>query len=76
MGWAEECIVRRRPDATLADMLEPALAATPDKTAIIFEGEEISYRDLNHAANRVANTLIGSGVEPGDRVAVQIGNRP
>lgn len=48
----------------------------PDKVAIIYEGNEVTYREFDAAANRVANGLIELGIEPGDRVCVQLENRP
>jgi acyl-CoA synthetase (AMP-forming)/AMP-acid ligase II len=38
--------------------------------ALWFEGRELSYRELDRAANRVANALIRVGLEPGERVCV------
>ena len=35
-------------------------------------GERISYADLVARAGRMANTLVGLGLEPGDRVAAQV----
>lgn len=75
-SWAEKCRSMRDEGATLADMLDVPLQIDPNKVAINFEGAEITYRELDEAANRVANGLIGLGVQPGDRVAVQLDNRP
>jgi long-chain acyl-CoA synthetase len=75
-GWPERCIALRHDKATVADLLDVSVAENPDKTAIIFEGSTTSYRELDEAANSVANSLIGMGLAPGDRVAVQIENRP
>ena len=57
-------------------MLAVPLDLAPGKTAIIFEEARITYRELDRAANRVANGLLRLGVRPGDRTAVQLGNRP
>ncbi len=35
-------------------------------------GATISYGDVLHASSRIANMLAASGVQPGDRVAVQV----
>lgn len=45
-----------------------------DKIAMIFEDQEISYRDLDAASNRVANNLIELGVRKGDRVSLYLPN--
>ncbi|MCK5202622.1 MAG: AMP-binding protein [Desulfobacterales bacterium] len=42
----------------------------PDKPAIIFEKEQITYSELNRRANRAGCWLQSLGIEKGDRVAV------
>ncbi len=48
----------------------------PDKTAIIFRDEHISYRELNERSNLAANALLAGGVRNGDRVAALLLNCP
>ncbi len=48
----------------------------PEKTAIVFEGRRISYRELNARANRTACWLQSLGIEKGDRTAVFLQNGP
>ena len=48
----------------------------PDKTAIIFYGREISYRELDEASDRFAAYLSRNGVKKGDRVAIFMANCP
>jgi len=55
--------------ATLADLIRAQSATIGDHLAFTFEGREVTYRDLDHAANRVANGLLAEGVTRGDRVA-------
>jgi acetyl-CoA synthetase len=48
---------------------------TPDKVAILWEGEErerraMTYAELHEMANRLANGLRSLGVGPGDRVGI------
>lgn len=50
--------------------------ATPDKTAIIFYGREISYRELDQASDRFAAYLRREGARKGDRVAIFMANCP
>ena len=48
----------------------------PNKTAIIFEGNPISYLDLHQRVNRTCCWLQSLGIEKGDRVAVMLSNCP
>ncbi len=48
----------------------------PDKPAIIFEGQTISYQDLCQRADRTSCWLQSIGIEKGDRVAVMLHNCP
>ncbi|MET0963907.1 MAG: long-chain fatty acid--CoA ligase, partial [Noviherbaspirillum sp.] len=57
-------------------MFEAALAAFPERRAIVFEGSVLSYAALDAAVGRIAAGLAAQGVAPGDRVALFISNRP
>lgn len=48
----------------------------PDKTAIYFEGAELSYQDLESLSSCAASVLREMGISPGDRVALVLGNIP
>ena len=48
----------------------------PEKPAIIFEEEQITYSELNQRANRASCWLQSLGIEKGDRVAVILNNCP
>ena len=47
----------------------------PDEIAIICEGEEITWEELNERGNRVANLLYSSGIRHGDCVSLFMQNR-
>lgn len=47
---------------------------TPDKTAIIFEGQPVTFKELNDGANRCAHMIQQKGLRKGDRLAVLLGN--
>ena len=50
---------------------------SPDKVALRFEGEEITYADLEERVARVAGGLTdGLGIRPGDRIAYLGWNSP
>ncbi len=67
-------------DETLLDHLARAVAATPDKAAVVARrsgehGEKrLTYRDLDRRADLVALSLADSGVGPGDVVSFQLPN--
>src|SRR5436305_3972777 len=50
--------------------------ATPDRVAIRFEGQSITWAELDDRVRRVAAGLHAQGVHKGDRVAILMLNRP
>jgi long-chain acyl-CoA synthetase len=64
------------PNIPLHRLLRSAVRRFPNRPAIFFEGSKLSYRRLNHEANRFANALIGLGVGKGARVVLLLPNVP
>ena len=60
---------------TIGDVLRASAARLPDKPAIITERRRLSYRELDAAADRFANALIGHGLGAGRTVAILSPNR-
>src|SRR5580704_15235285 len=61
----------------LSDLIERNAAFTPDKPALIFEGETLTYAALAARIEQTARALKGEfGVSRGDRVAILSLNRP
>lgn len=60
--------------ATLDNVLEWWASTTPDRPALVFGGEPLTYRELNAWADCVANELAMLGVAVGDRVCIFAGN--
>ncbi|MFB4300560.1 amino acid adenylation domain-containing protein [Actinomadura sp. NTSP31] len=63
---------RHVPATTLPDLLAAQAAVSPDAVAVVCEGVELTYRELDERANRLARLLIGRGVGPERVVAVAI----
>ena len=54
--------------------LEKNASERPDKTAVIFQEESYSYKEINTRADYLASSLINAGLQKGDRVAVFLDN--
>ena len=59
-------------NANLYEQLRARLAAAPERVALVWQGAPVTGADLLAAAGRMAAELRARGVEPGDRVAVQV----
>jgi amino acid adenylation domain-containing protein len=57
-------------DACIHEMFEAQVERTPEAPALTFDGETLSYTELNARANRLAHHLRTLGVGPDVRVAV------
>ena len=54
------------------EMFEEQARRTPAATAVRHGPDELSYGELNRAANQLARWLRGHGVRPGDRVGLRV----
>jgi len=54
---------------SVAELLRARAASAPGSVAIAGDGRQLSFGELDRAANRVANQLIAAGVQRGDRIA-------
>lgn len=46
----------------------------PNKCAVAYKGQALTYLELNQAANRAANGLMALGLKKGDRIALMVRN--
>ncbi|MDY0165091.1 MAG: AMP-binding protein [Thermoguttaceae bacterium] len=58
----------------LHSFLEQSATRSPDKTALVCDGQRMSYAELELFANRLGHALRTYGVRRGDRVAIHLDN--
>ncbi|MBO0791013.1 MAG: amino acid adenylation domain-containing protein, partial [Ktedonobacteraceae bacterium] len=56
--------------ACIHQLFEAQVEKTPEEVAVVFEGERLTYDELNRRANRIAHTLREMGVGPDTLVGV------
>lgn len=68
-GWNDTRADYAR-DTCVHQFFEQQVLRTPEATAVVFEGEALSYAQLNRRANQVAHRLASMGVKPGTLVGL------
>ncbi len=64
------------PHTTLHACIEQQVDKTPSAIAVVFEGQTLTYSQLDQAANQLAQRLMALGVAPGQRVGVFLERAP
>ena len=64
------------PQVPLQEILRKSAENFPEKVAIVYGEQEITYAQLELLSNQFGNALIKVGVEKGDRVALFLPNIP
>lgn len=64
------------PKIPLSDFLKNTAENHPNETAIVYFDKELTYAELDAAADRFASALNGLGVKKGDKVAIFLPNIP
>ncbi|MEE2033460.1 AMP-binding protein [Rhodococcus chondri] len=58
----------------LADVIESVTAAVPDRVALTYEDQNLTYGELEAEANRTAHLFAEAGISHGDHVALFLKN--
>ncbi len=61
---------RPLPDQRVHELFEDRVRRHPDRAAVVYRDETITYGELNARANRIARALLTRGLGPEDIVAV------
>ncbi|WP_405402111.1 amino acid adenylation domain-containing protein [Streptomyces sp. NBC_01104] len=69
-GWNDTA--RDVGTATLPELFRAQVARTPEALAVVFEGERLTYAQLDARVERVARVLAGRGAGPESVVAVSL----
>jgi fatty-acyl-CoA synthase len=56
------------------ELLQEAAAASPDRPAVTYQDESLSWQELESLVRRAAGGLVALGIEKGDRVAFWLPN--
>lgn len=79
--WPETLVERYRKSGywqgqPLGHFLAEHARTIGSAPALVFDGGQLSYADLDRRADDLAVGLIGLGIAPGDRIVVQLPNGP
>jgi long-chain acyl-CoA synthetase len=64
------------PQKPLHEILDRVAQEFPNKTAILFNGQELKYHQLKGRVDSLAHSLVSLGLKKGDRVCVFLPNSP
>jgi long-chain acyl-CoA synthetase len=64
------------PELTLMDVLSKSASQRSNHAALLFQGNTISYGELERQSAVFAGALMEIGIKPGDRVALLLPNSP
>lgn len=55
-------------DSTVLDLFAAQVASVPQATALIYEGNAVTYQQLDEQSSQLAHFLIAKGVQPGELI--------
>ncbi|OBH33595.1 non-ribosomal peptide synthetase [Mycobacterium sp. E342] len=64
------------PAATLPELVTRRAGLSPEAVAVVYEGRQYTYREIDEESNRLAHWLIEQGIGTEDRVAVLLDKSP
>ncbi len=76
LEWNDTAAAVAGGEGCVHELFAAQAERTPDAVAVIGGGEELTYRELDHRANRLARALQRRGVSRGDRVALCLERSP
>jgi 2,3-dihydroxybenzoate-AMP ligase len=79
VNWPEQLAAQYRQqgywaDITLNQMLTGSAERQPDKTALVYREQRMSYRELDESIAQLAVRFAENGLQPRDRVVLQLIN--
>ncbi|MBC7552395.1 MAG: amino acid adenylation domain-containing protein, partial [Taibaiella sp.] len=63
-------------EKTIHELIQDSAELYPDNTAVFFNGQSFSYKNINQTANQLAVLLQINGVKPGEVVAIALERSP
>jgi amino acid adenylation domain-containing protein len=60
-------------DKTIYQLFEEQVEKNPDNIALVFDDNQITYKELNEKSNQLARIIIDKGVNENDNVALVVG---
>lgn len=61
---------------TFVEKFREVVEKYPEKTALIYMGKQLTFREIDHLSNQVAHFLIQNGLKPDDVVGLHLPNVP
>ncbi|SFU42710.1 non-ribosomal peptide synthetase [Xenorhabdus koppenhoeferi] len=63
-------------DKLIHQLFEQQAESRPDAIALVYQDTQLTYSELNQHANQLAHSLIASGIQPDDRIALCVDRSP
>jgi amino acid adenylation domain-containing protein len=67
-GWESNCAAA--PTASVPQLFDQQVEATPDALALIFQDQTVSYRQLGELVEQLARRLVSDGIRRGDVIGI------